>query len=97
MTEHCTIWASLPVPAFLIDESDIVFDVNSAGEGFLNTSARAIAGRPVWDMIAVDAPIETAFERARGERHAALRQRRRRGCGTAAAAAMYAPDCPARR
>ena len=65
MTEHCTIWASLPVPAFLIDESDIVFDVNSAGEGFLNTSSRAIAGRPVWDMIAVDAPIETAFERAR--------------------------------
>lgn len=59
------IWASLPVPAFLIDAADRISDVNPAGEGFLNTSRRSAIGLPVWDQIAVDAPIEGAFGRAR--------------------------------
>ncbi len=65
MTSDHAIWASLPVPAFLIDDQDRISDVNSAGEGFLNASAKAITGHPVWDQIAIDAPIEEAFERAR--------------------------------
>jgi two-component system nitrogen regulation sensor histidine kinase GlnL len=65
MTSDQSIWASLPIPALLIDEADKIIDVNSAAEGFLNASARAVAGTPVWDMVAVDAPLEEAFDRAR--------------------------------
>ncbi len=65
MTADSAIWASLPVPAFLIDAQDRIVDTNSAGEGFLNASARSVQGSPVWDQIAIDAPIEEAFSRAR--------------------------------
>ena len=65
MTSDKSIWASLPVPAFLIDKGDLITDVNSAGEGFLNASARQVEGSPVWDLIAVDAPLEEALQRAR--------------------------------
>jgi len=65
MNSDKSIWASIPVPAFLIDSNDHVTDVNSAGEGFVNASARQVAGQPVWDLIAVDAPLEEALQRAR--------------------------------
>ncbi|RBW57748.1 nitrogen regulation protein NR(II) [Ruegeria sp. A3M17] len=65
MTSDQNIWASLPVPAFIIDADDRITDVNSAGEGFLNASRNAVIGHPVWDQIAVDAPLEEAFLRAR--------------------------------
>ncbi|MCE8009848.1 ATP-binding protein [Aestuariivita sp.] len=65
MNSDKSIWASLPVPAFLIDGDDRITDVNSAGEGFLNASARAVQNSPVWDLIAVDAPLEEALQRAR--------------------------------
>ena len=65
MNSDKSIWASLPVPAFLIDSDDHITDVNSAGEGFLNASSRQVAGQPVWDLIAVDAPLEEALHRAR--------------------------------
>lgn len=61
------IWASLPVPGYLIDAKDLICDVNPAGEGFLNASRKALTGQLVWDQIAVDAPIEEAFERARSD------------------------------
>ncbi|WP_121065063.1 two-component system sensor histidine kinase NtrB [Chachezhania antarctica] len=60
-----TLWASIPVPAVLIDAKDLIADVNPAGEGFMNASAKALAGTPVWDQLAIDAPIEQALERAR--------------------------------
>ncbi|MBU3259735.1 PAS domain-containing sensor histidine kinase [Roseovarius sp. PS-C2] len=59
------LWTSLPVPALLLDERDRIVEVNPAGEGFLMTSAKAVAGTPVWDKLMVDAPLEEAFERAR--------------------------------
>ncbi|MFV0514017.1 MAG: two-component system sensor histidine kinase NtrB [Jhaorihella sp.] len=65
MTGNDAIWASLPVPAFRIDARDRIADANPAGEGFLNASLKSVAGAPVWDMIVIDAPIETAFARAR--------------------------------
>ncbi len=65
MTPETALWASLPVPAFLIDAQDRIADTNPAGEGFLNASARAVNGAPIWDQIAIDAPIERAFARAR--------------------------------
>ncbi|SDW35151.1 two-component system, NtrC family, nitrogen regulation sensor histidine kinase GlnL [Ruegeria halocynthiae] len=65
MTSDHSIWTSLPVPAFIIDAADRITDVNSSGEGFLNVSRKAVLGHPVWDQIAVDAPLEEAFLRAR--------------------------------
>lgn len=65
MTGDDAIWASLPVPAFLIDAEDRVTAVNSAAEGFLNASRKSVEGTPVWDLLAVDMPIEEAFARAR--------------------------------
>ena len=65
MSRDDAIWASLPVPAFLIDAEDRIADVNSAAEGFLNTSRKGALGHPVWDVVAIDAPIEEAFERSR--------------------------------
>ena len=60
-----SIWASLPVPALVVDVDDVIVDINSAAEGFLNASAKTALGEPVWDMIAVDDPLEEAFARAR--------------------------------
>jgi two-component system nitrogen regulation sensor histidine kinase GlnL len=39
--------------------------MNTAAEGFLNSSRKSVLGHPVWDQIAIDAPIEGAFARAR--------------------------------
>jgi len=55
----------LPVPTVLIDGSDRIIDANSAAEGFLGASVRGIVGTPVWDQIAVNAPIEEAVQRIR--------------------------------
>jgi len=65
MISGATLWASLPIPAFLIDADDRIADMNSAAEGFLNASRKSVVGHPVWDQIAIDAPIEGAFARAR--------------------------------
>ncbi|MFC6687315.1 two-component system sensor histidine kinase NtrB [Jhaorihella thermophila] len=65
MTGSDTIWASLPVPAFIIDAEDRVTEVNSAAEGFLNASLKSVAGTPIWDLLAIAVPIEEAFARAR--------------------------------
>lgn len=62
-----TLWNSLPVPGLLIDEDDKICDLNPAAEGFLNHSTRSMVGYPVFDVLAVDAPIEEAFTRARAE------------------------------
>ncbi|WP_338548172.1 two-component system sensor histidine kinase NtrB [Roseovarius phycicola] len=68
MTEvDSRIWAALPVPALILDETDRIVDINPAAEGFLMTSSKAIKGQPVWDRLAVDAPIEEALERARAK------------------------------
>jgi two-component system nitrogen regulation sensor histidine kinase GlnL len=59
------LWASLPVPTVLVGPDDMILDINAAAEGFLNVSAKGVCGVPVWDMIAVDSPLEEAFLRAR--------------------------------
>ncbi len=65
MISNRDIWASLPLPTLLIAADDTITDVNPAAEGFLNASAKSVVGVPVWDLIAVDDPLEVAFERAR--------------------------------
>lgn len=59
------LWSSLPIPAILIDPSERIGDINPAGEDFLNNSAKWLAGQPIWDRLAVDAPLEENLERAR--------------------------------
>ncbi|CUH83148.1 two-component system sensor histidine kinase NtrB [Thalassovita mediterranea] len=65
LTPEAGLWSSLPIPGILIDPQDKVADINSAAEGFLNSSKKSILGEPVWDRVTVDAPMEEAFERAR--------------------------------
>ncbi|AWD20602.1 two-component system sensor histidine kinase NtrB [Pseudogemmobacter blasticus] len=64
------VWASLPLPALLVNEAGRVLEVNPAAEAFLNTSARALAGQPVLDRLAIDAPMEEAMARARSNQAA---------------------------
>lgn len=65
MTTNDTLWMSIPVATVLIDQDDKIADINPAAEGFFNSSAKAIKGTPIWDKLAVDAPIEEALSRAR--------------------------------
>ena len=62
-----TLWNSLPVPAFLLSSGNIITNINTAAEQFLNISAKAMIGTPVFDRLAIDAPLEEAFSRVRGD------------------------------
>src|SRR6056300_1862334 len=59
------IWASLPMPAILLDDQDCIAEINSAAEGFLNASNKSVQGVPVFDKIMVDAPLEESYARAK--------------------------------
>lgn len=65
MTDDAAIWASLPVPAILVDAEDRIASLNTAAEGFVNASMRSATGRIVWDLVEVETPISRAFARAR--------------------------------
>lgn len=64
-TFHDMLWLSLPIPAFLIDPGDVISEVNPAAESFLNASVRSVRGAPVFDILAIDSPIDDAFRRVR--------------------------------
>ena len=61
----CAIWASLPVPAFLVDAENCIADVNSAAEGFINSSRKSLIGQKIWQRVAIESSIEIAFDKAR--------------------------------
>ncbi len=63
-----TLWASLPLPSFLIDGRDRIEAVNPAGEQFMNASAKQLRGQPVWDRLLIDAPLDNAMDRVRNSR-----------------------------
>lgn len=65
MTSDRAIWASLPVPALIIGPDDRIVEINSAAEGFLNVSSKSVCAVPIWDQVAVNDPLEAAFQRAR--------------------------------
>ncbi|MCC5983810.1 MAG: PAS domain-containing sensor histidine kinase [Rhodobacteraceae bacterium] len=69
-----TIWSALPVPAMLIGATDtgdeIVLDCNPACESFLMISARTLSGQPLFEKLAIDAPMEEALVRTRRNRSA---------------------------
>ncbi len=65
-----SLWASLPVPALLIDAADRIEELNPAAEQFLNASAKSLRGQPVWDKLSVDALLDGALTRVRADRAA---------------------------
>ncbi len=65
------VWQSLPLPAILIEPSGKIEDINPAAEAFLNTSAKSLRGQLAFERLAIDAPLEEAFARAR-ENQAAM-------------------------
>ena len=67
MIHDAALWASLPVPAFLVDDAGLVLDANPVAEGFLNASRRSLIGRPIWEQIAVDVHVEASFDRAKSQ------------------------------
>ncbi|MEX0312029.1 MAG: PAS domain-containing sensor histidine kinase, partial [Tateyamaria sp.] len=67
MTGAGDLWASLPVPVIIIGARDEIVDINSAAEGFFNSSVKTMKGLPLWDELAVDAPLGNSLFRARKE------------------------------
>ena len=65
MQQEDIIWTVLPVAAMILDGRNRIVTVNPAAEGFLMQSARSVVGHTVQDVLAVDAPIEDALNRAR--------------------------------
>lgn len=63
-----TLWASLPVPAILLESDDTIADITPTAEMFLNTSAKSVRGKPIWDKLMVAVPLDEAFERVRKDR-----------------------------
>lgn len=59
------LWSSLPVPAILLDAEERIADMNPAAEGFMNNSTKWLLGQPIWDKLAIDAPLEESLARAR--------------------------------
>ena len=59
------IWASLPLPAVLIDSHGLILESNPAAELFFNASSRSLHGQPAFDRLLIDAPMDEAVARAR--------------------------------
>ena len=62
------LWSSIPVPALMLDDDDLIISSNPAAESFLNISARTLVGRRFWEKVVIDAHLENAFARARKNR-----------------------------
>lgn len=62
-----SIWSSLPIPAFIVDGDDLIVDANPPAEQFLNASTKQMRGEPVFDRLAIDAPLEESFSRVRSD------------------------------
>ena len=59
------LWQSLPVPALIFDAENRIVAANPAAENFLNASFRQVHGAPVFDILAIDAPVDEQADRAR--------------------------------
>ena len=62
-----SVWTSLPVPVFLIDAADRIAELNPPAEQFLNTSAKSARSQPILDRLAIDAALDSAFDRVRSD------------------------------
>ena len=70
MTREPAIWGVLPMPALVLDAGDRVAALNGPAEGFLNRSARSVAGTPLPDLLTLEGGLATALARARRDRGA---------------------------
>ena len=68
MIQDAELWSSIPVPALMIAEGDLIIDSNPAAQSFLNLSEKALEGASLWDKVMIDAPLEQAYARARRNR-----------------------------
>ena len=59
------IWASLPMPALLIDGRDCILAANPAAETFLNASTRSLFQQKLEDKLRVDVSLSESLIRAR--------------------------------
>ncbi len=59
------LWASLPLPALLIDGANRILAANPEAEEFLNISERGLIGVAAFDRLAIDAPVEEVCKRVR--------------------------------
>ncbi len=78
------LWLSLPIPGFLIDPGDAIAEANPAAESFLNASARSVRNSPVFDTLAIDAPLDGAFQRVRKDQSSLFMNNVDVGTGAAA-------------
>lgn len=69
-TAPAAIWNSLPAPGFLLDADNVLVDINPAAEHFLGMSAQKLRGTPVFDRLVIDAPLDGALARVRGDQAA---------------------------
>jgi len=60
-----TLWATLPIPAVRVDESDRIIAVNSPGEAFLNASSKALLGQKILERLTVEARMDETLARVR--------------------------------
>ncbi|MCA0921608.1 two-component system sensor histidine kinase NtrB [Pseudooceanicola nanhaiensis] len=63
--DDSALWASLPVPALLLDPEDRIEAINPAAEGFLNASSKSIKGHLVWERVMINGALEKAFLKAK--------------------------------
>ncbi len=68
MIRDTDLWSSLPVPALLLADGDVITETNPAAEAFLNLSARSLNGAVLWERIVIDAALAVPIARAREQR-----------------------------
>jgi len=68
MADDARIWASLPVPAVVVDHANRIDRVNPSAEAFLNTTERGVRMAAVFDRFTFDTDLEDAMERVRVNR-----------------------------
>ena len=66
-----SVWASLPMPAVVLDGDNLLLSINPSAEDYLNESARTLIGQPFLDRLAIDAPVEQSLARVR-DTHSAI-------------------------
>ena len=63
-----TLWASLPMPAFLVDQNVRILSLNPSAEGFVNASSKSMIGQYLWHSILVEKRVEESFSVAQQQR-----------------------------
>ena len=68
MNLDAALWNSLPAPALILGEGDIIVATNPAAESYLNLSTKSLVGSILWEKVLIDAPLEEPFRRSRDQR-----------------------------